>query len=329
MASVPNTTTFTLQDVVDAVGPITNDLVDCIANAADENYDPLYWTTPATSLLEFRNYNSIANTFIGGVGATSVTSIAALANKTSLAESDIRDFVIDSNNNVSCYIKDNYSINASAFTNDDALTYYIDEKGRCTRINTNVFHATSPVRDIILVFPNVNSCNLDLISGGGAGTKQRTDVCCFPLLRPIGADASTNTSNFDHLICVSNVYVHIDNETNNGGSPDADISSAIASNIGAFISYSSNSNKPDEAVLETIGSTNSSVALEWAAISHSNSIDHYLIFFDGIYFGKTSGTALDVTGLAPSTSYDFKVLTIDSEGNTSPFISVHTESTEA
>jgi hypothetical protein len=54
--AVPDTNTFSLQDVIDAVEPTTNDLVDCIADALEIRYDNTYYTAPATSLLEFRNY---------------------------------------------------------------------------------------------------------------------------------------------------------------------------------------------------------------------------------------------------------------------------------
>ena len=36
--AVPNTTTFTLQDVVDEVGPTTNDLADCFSDSTDSNF---------------------------------------------------------------------------------------------------------------------------------------------------------------------------------------------------------------------------------------------------------------------------------------------------
>lgn len=58
--SVPDTTTFTLQDVVDAVVPITNDLVDCFDSAltfSPELFDPAYEGTH-DNLLNFRNYNA-------------------------------------------------------------------------------------------------------------------------------------------------------------------------------------------------------------------------------------------------------------------------------
>ena len=69
---VPNTETFTLQNVVDAVkwhSPYTtNDLSSCFANAIPNFFDPSYNNdgyAPANSMLRFRNYgakNSIAIT---------------------------------------------------------------------------------------------------------------------------------------------------------------------------------------------------------------------------------------------------------------------------
>lgn len=58
--AVPNTNTFSLQDVVNEVNPTTDDLQDCINDAVSSRYDSTYYTAPATSLLEFRNYNASA-----------------------------------------------------------------------------------------------------------------------------------------------------------------------------------------------------------------------------------------------------------------------------
>ena len=57
--AVPDTNTFSLQDVVDEINPTTDDLQDCINDAIEGKYDTNYYTAPATSLLEFRNYGSI------------------------------------------------------------------------------------------------------------------------------------------------------------------------------------------------------------------------------------------------------------------------------
>jgi len=45
--------------VVNEIIPTTNDLASCIADANASFYDPSYYTAPATSLLEFRNYGAI------------------------------------------------------------------------------------------------------------------------------------------------------------------------------------------------------------------------------------------------------------------------------
>jgi hypothetical protein len=71
---VPNTNTFSLQDVVDEVGPTTDDLVDCIADANSADYDSTYYTSPATSLLEFRNYAGTAAIVISSSGTSSTQS---------------------------------------------------------------------------------------------------------------------------------------------------------------------------------------------------------------------------------------------------------------
>ena len=56
--AVPDTDTFSLQDVVNEINPTTDDLQDCINDAIASKYDPTYYTAPATSLLEFRNYGA-------------------------------------------------------------------------------------------------------------------------------------------------------------------------------------------------------------------------------------------------------------------------------
>tara|TARA_R100000951_G_C2494904_1_gene135612 strand:+ start:41 stop:442 length:402 start_codon:yes stop_codon:yes gene_type:complete len=53
--AVPNTTTFTLQNVVDEVNPTTDDLVDCFADATSSSFDSNY-SGDKNNLLNFRNY---------------------------------------------------------------------------------------------------------------------------------------------------------------------------------------------------------------------------------------------------------------------------------
>lgn len=55
--TVPNTTTFTLQNVVSAVTPTTNDLNDCFNDADSAQFDPAYEGSK-NQLLNFRNYGN-------------------------------------------------------------------------------------------------------------------------------------------------------------------------------------------------------------------------------------------------------------------------------
>jgi len=57
---VPNTNTFTLQDVVDEVNPTTNSLETCFNEADDDKFDPKY-ALEGQNLSEFRNYGYSMN----------------------------------------------------------------------------------------------------------------------------------------------------------------------------------------------------------------------------------------------------------------------------
>ena len=57
--AVPNTNTFSLQDVVDELSPGSDDLLSCIAIANSALFDSTYYTSPVTSLMEFRNYGAV------------------------------------------------------------------------------------------------------------------------------------------------------------------------------------------------------------------------------------------------------------------------------
>lgn len=58
--AVPNTNTFSLQDVVDEVNPTTDDLVDCFADAVASKFDPAYEGSK-DRLSNFRNYGASGN----------------------------------------------------------------------------------------------------------------------------------------------------------------------------------------------------------------------------------------------------------------------------
>jgi hypothetical protein len=62
MPSVPNTTTFSLQDVINVINPSTDDLACCFAEADPYLFDCWYFEIYCyqcggnSSLLQFRNY---------------------------------------------------------------------------------------------------------------------------------------------------------------------------------------------------------------------------------------------------------------------------------
>ena len=58
---VPDTTTFTLQNVVDVVNPTTDDLVDCFSDAYTLKFDPAYSSN--VGMLKFRNYDNFRTAF--------------------------------------------------------------------------------------------------------------------------------------------------------------------------------------------------------------------------------------------------------------------------
>lgn len=70
--------------------------------------------------------------------------------------------------------------------------------------------------------------------------------------------------------------------------------------------------------------TDTSVDLSWSASLDNIGVTGYLVFQDGIEIGSTGSTSFNVTGLSPSTSYDFTVFAEDAAGNTS--VSGNTES---
>ena len=75
---VPDTTTFTLQDVVDEVNPTPDDLNACFTAALDRKFDLNYKTSPlANSLLSFRNYGNF-RTIQLSIGANDVETACGL-----------------------------------------------------------------------------------------------------------------------------------------------------------------------------------------------------------------------------------------------------------
>jgi hypothetical protein len=74
---VPNTTTFSLQDVVTEIGTGSS-LINCFSNAKVTGFDPLYGSSTDTDLYAFRNYDhSVEVPFAQELGFNAISSTNA------------------------------------------------------------------------------------------------------------------------------------------------------------------------------------------------------------------------------------------------------------
>lgn len=269
-------------------------------------------------LLHKNNTSQEPNTFIGGIGSM-VTSASDLASKTSLSVGDISLFNVDANNNVSCKIDINYTINNSPF--GGLVTYYIDLNGRCTSIGDS---ALKSLVNKVVVLPSLTSCTTQGFAGGGSGTRANYDIISLPILNPIGSTVGYNM-NFQYSN-ITNLYVNNANATNNGGSPDGDLTDVNATI--ANLNYSTNTTSPDAIDdLSVSDYGGASIHVEWTAPTSTNAVDFYLVFVNNAYVGFTQLTTYTVTLLDFNTSYDIRVVALDEMGNISPFSNTVSQTT--
>ncbi len=107
--------------------------------------------------------------------------------------------------------------------------------------------------------------------------------------------------------------IFLDNITivQSGGTPDTEAPSAITD-------------------LSSANTTSTTTDLTWSASTDNVGVTNYEVFQDGVSIANTgTTTAFNVTGLAPSTSYDFTVFAEDAAGNTSLVSNTETVVTQA
>jgi len=131
--AVPDTNTFSLQDVVDEISPASDDLSTCIAEATAAYWDTTYSTLPATKLSDFRNYGekrSCSSKFGAWVGDLD------------------EEFDIDNFNNLSPTIDTLVikRINVDSFGSTDLS--YVKHNGVTLPINQDI-DVTIPISDIV------------------------------------------------------------------------------------------------------------------------------------------------------------------------------------
>lgn len=254
----------------------------------------------------------LPNTFIGGVGAT-ISTKTLLAGKMSISSDNILDFIVDSYNNITCHINTPYTLDASAFNSNHNITHYIDLDGKCTSVGGNGFFDTYNMK--AMVFPSVTSIGGNLARCSSSSQESTYHIMSLQSLTPIGA-TSGNENNFANTNVVR-MYTNTANQTNNGGSPDGDLT-AINVNFMNIYYVSPDANSPEE-VDDLVASniSGSQLDLTWSAPTSVNTIVGYLVFKNGNIQGFTASTSYTVTSLDELTSYSFEVMTFDDKGNIS------------
>ena len=85
---VPNTTTFTLQNVVDTINPTTDDLVDCFADAVANQFDSSF-SGSKNELLNFRNYGN-GTSYTLNIATTGTPGLARFVVEGSTAQQNVQ-----------------------------------------------------------------------------------------------------------------------------------------------------------------------------------------------------------------------------------------------
>ena len=135
---VPDTTTFTLQSVVEVVNPTTDDLEDCFADAVASKFDPTYEGNK-DRLLNFRNYDAST----GGWVITDISLSQTVTLPTSFYNNNTADsqvyvdtsglklFIVDNDNKrlIQYGIKSANDLTStlSFVNNGTALSYFFNE----------------------------------------------------------------------------------------------------------------------------------------------------------------------------------------------------------
>lgn len=273
------------------------------------------------------------NTFIGGVGATITNRSELVAKLTGIVESDIKNFSIDSNNNVSCYIGKDFGINTNAFHHSQSShpTYFIHLGFHLKTVNRFAFYTSNNnAASRLRLF--ITPAELTVVpSSDGSAFRQdfhRFEVFACPNCIWLGSSTGNN-SNFSNNRNNLWLYVNPILATIDGGNPDGDIV-YVDGGTNSSVKYSANFDAPQPISAVNFDMVGASfLNISWSDQTHSNSIDWQLIFLNGNYIGRVAGGVEEYTftGLTPNTEYEVKILTIDDSGNSSLFSKVFKQTT--
>ena len=254
------------------------------------------------------------NTYIGGVGASDITSASELANMMTIGVNSIQNFTINANNDIACLITSKYKftdkfLGSSGSTFTSECTYFFDAEGYLEKMFLQQFYNV-PNGISVFLSPTVEGLrNSAFDANFGSSPSNYIEYCVAP--NAIFDSSTTDTNVFRSNSTSLNIYVNNFNETSNAGNPAADLTARSY----ASINYQTNTDAPSKVTAITVdSSTATTIDISWTAPSSSNSIDGYFIFQDNSYVGFTSTESYTLTS---SLSVSVNIITLDNQGNTS------------
>jgi len=289
----------------------------------------------------FGNRDLAPNTFIGGVGATTVTSASDLATKLNVLESDIKAFVIDGLN-VSCNINKPYRVLARAFELDLNITYFINTDENLISIGESnlivdefqFFSATNMACLVGLGIQSTGRQSLNVISAEDyylpnmtlSGLRNFFAGKEYTLYAPLLTIISTATFggfggyNYNNSIFYLNVLFQTSGP---GGTVEPQVQNIITR--GGTVKYILDTTPPNAITDLTVTAITATTAIvNFTAPSSLNGIDYYDVFMDdGSILSKylkkqkitASGTV--ITGLISGVTYNVKIRTYSGYGTRS------------
>jgi hypothetical protein len=283
------------------------------------------------SLVERQNYSNkkggLPNTFIGGVAST-ISTPALLASKLAIDVSRITNFSIVGSD-IKCRITGSYSIPDNCFIYNTSITKYIDFDSLVVSLGASCFQETTNIKNIefkgVLSVTGINivasskvrrvvlpNCTY-LADQGLAGNGNIVNVWGLPKVISLGTTSGNNNVFLFPSVpffTPSRFYCPVALQTNNGGSPDGDISYFTTN--GGVVTYVTNYTSPVAISNLSIANVyNNSVQVNFTPpVGSNNAISHYEAYVNGVYSGDIEVNGY-VNYLDPSSFYNLVVYVVD------------------
>jgi len=264
------------------------------------------------------------NTYIGGVAST-ISTASSLATKLGISVGNISNFTVVGSD-IKCKITGSYAIPASAFQSNSSIRYYRDTDNLVTALGDHCFELSglSGIVDFqnattvgIASFDScyyINRINLkNATSIGDSAFSNSTgylESIYIPACTSLGSTSVSNNV-FISLYNSIKIYANPALATNNAGSPDGDITSAISQ--GANVVYVTSSVAPNPITDLSSGTIyNTAIQTNFTAPTGStNAIDFYDVYVNGVFSNKITASGGYAANVPINTSSNITVYVID------------------